>query len=182
MPTTFNMGLTPTRFIGSICAAHPEAAGVRRKANRVCVLCARARYARYCIDHKDSIVAKRKIWNEANRAKKAAAFSRRWDSQPTGISPAGRAWRENHPEKIKLARKAAKIRRERLLGGQAISNQYRKELLKVYRDCPTGMQVDHIVPLRGKNVCGLHIPINLAYLTPEDNWRKSNKHESDDWL
>lgn len=58
-----------------------------------------------------------------------------------------------------------------------------KEKIKgIYIECErltreTGIrhEVDHIVPLRGKNVVGLHIESNLRVITAAENRNKSNK-------
>lgn len=51
----------------------------------------------------------------------------------------------------------------------------RAELAAFYAAAPDGMDVDHIVPLRGKLVCGLHVRANLQYLAPAANKSKGNK-------
>lgn len=80
---------------------------------------------------------------------------------------------EKHYEDI-LARNA-KYRAERSLRVPVWSNL--EEIKDIYAKCPKGMHVDHIIPLKGKLVSGLHVPNNLQYLSPEDNLKKTNKFE-----
>jgi 5-methylcytosine-specific restriction endonuclease McrA len=35
--------------------------------------------------------------------------------------------------------------------------------------------VDHVIPLQGEEVCGLHVPWNMEVITQDDNLKKSNK-------
>lgn len=65
-----------------------------------------------------------------------------------------------------------------------LSQEQKDQVTGLYllaRDCTivTGesYHVDHIVPLKGKNVCGLHVPWNLQVLPSDVNQRKGSKYE-----
>lgn len=73
-------------------------------------------------------------------------------------------------------RRAAKVSATpRWASLQAISQVY-KEAKRVTEATGVKHVVDHIVPLQGETVCGLHVENNLQVLPEVENLKKWNKH------
>lgn len=81
---------------------------------------------------------------------------------------------KKHPEQG--AAKTAKYRANKLSATPIwITDAQLEEMVRIYKDCPKGHHVDHIIPLQGKEAKGLHVPWNLQYLPAKENQRKSNR-------
>lgn len=92
-------------------------------------------------------------------------------------------YEKTHEGKIKKRKRAAlRDRRNRQATPKWLTKEHKQQIADTYelmRDCRavTGedYHVDHIVPLRGENICGLHVPWNLQVLPGYVNITKSNK-------
>lgn len=110
-----------------------------------------------------------RVWNKKNKDK---------------INAKAKRWRERNKHKVAAF---AAVRRAAI--GQATPAWLTKEdkslIYDLYKESErlskeTGIKhsVDHIVPLRGKEVSGLHVPWNLQIMILIDNVKKKNKHAS----
>ena len=92
-------------------------------------------------------------------------------------------WAKKNPDKRaakEAKRRAAKLQRTM----PWLTDEQHEEIDAIYSDAAmltkkTGIehQVDHIIPMQGKNISGLHVPWNLQVLTASENISKKNRWE-----
>lgn len=85
--------------------------------------------------------------------------------------------KQGDPEYLAKRRYHEAMRRARRLQATPkwLTKEHKEQIKAIYKDCPNGHHVDHIMPLKGKEVSGLHVPWNLQYLPGIVNKMKSNK-------
>ena len=117
-----------------------------------------ARGRLYYQNHKDEFSNNHKKWLKANS---------------TRVKISGKIYRKNNRGAIN----AYKAKMQASFYKRIPKWLSKDELEKIrlfYINCPKGYHVDHIIPLHGEFVSGLHVLNNLQYLEPAENVRKSN--------
>lgn len=120
---------------------------------------------------KQQILEQSKAYYEANKEKVLKRHAVWRGENKEAQKKYDTLWRQKNRGKAR-----AKVRNYQARKLKAMPAWAEVELIKqFYKNCPEGYEVDHIVPLQGKNVCGLHVLANLQYLPRTENRKKSNK-------
>jgi hypothetical protein len=114
---------------------------------------------------------KSKIYYYKNKKHRLALHKKWRDKNKEQIKKQQKLYAINNKEKIR--HKIALRRSNKLKATPKFANL--NKIKEIYKNCPKGYEVDHIIPLQGKTVCGLHVEWNLQYLPMKINRSKGNK-------
>mgnify|MGYP004003635985 CR=1 FL=1 len=124
--------------------------------------------------NKESIKARKRerYANDPEYRERHKSYNKQYqEDKPEVHNKSNSKWAKNNPgiKNALIAKyRAAKLQRTPSWADDLV-------IRMIYEDCPKGYQVDHIVPLQGASVSGLHVAHNLQYLTPTENQTKGNR-------
>lgn len=112
-----------------------------------------------------------KLWRTKNKKKLAEQQARYRQKHKERLANYYKQWREQNLESY-LAYQYSRKKRVKQATPSWVDLE---EIRQIYLNCPQGHHVDHIVPINGKEVSGLHVPWNLQYLSAIENLKKGNR-------
>jgi len=186
-----------TRYNGKVRVSHPELNGLRYVSNFGCITCALDTVKRYQEANRGLMRKRNKAYRLANpekiqawhrdwRAKNAAHDSARKQSYNERNSARVKArykkyYIDNYPKMLAKRNKQHATKLQRTPKWLDVDDLWLIEQayeLSAMRTKMLGFawHVDHVIPLRGTTVSGLHVPTNLCVVPAVVNLRKGNRY------
>lgn len=149
--------------------------------------------------NRKAIIENARAWKKRNPARVLASQRSRAAINREKNRAARKAWELRNPTKaLESFRLYRERNRAQIRARLAVSKQGREKrrvlwankdaIIEIYRQAEfmtrtTGRQyvVDHIIPLQGRTVSGLHVETNLRVIEHHENARKHNSWESPGW-
>ena len=135
--------------------------------NKTCITCAAISSEKSKTKKPQKYHELRKDWRQSN-PEKSAAYSRKYVNKNKSKR---NLWTANYRQ-CKDDRMPAWLN-----SGQIAEMEGVYEYCSALRSAGLDYHVDHVVPLRGKIVSGLHVPWNLQVISGADNVRKGNRFD-----
>lgn len=144
--------------------------------------------------HKEDYIRRARLWEKENperaaelqnnwrRSEKGKAQSRSWVAENQETHAAfTKSWKSRNPGKVNEytgTRRAARLNATPAWLTPEDRTQIRHLYIEAKRlgtETSIRHHVDHVIPLQGETVCGLHVPWNLQILTENENAAKGNR-------
>lgn len=143
-----------------------------------CKVCHQSRKERWRMENLDDATAKQKLWL-SNNPERVLVIKKKWrDANKEYHRLQGKKWREQHPERAKAQVNARRGFLKKAQPQWADTGKIQEFYLiasKLTKETGISHHVDHIIPLLGKQVSGLHVETNLQVIPAHENQVKSNK-------
>ena len=133
--------------------------------------------------NREQLLEKQRAYDAVKNVERRDYFAQRYLLQKEHIDAISKQWRERNPHKHaarEVRRRAAKIQRTPSWldadGLWMIEEAYELAALRT-KMLGVKFEVDHVLPLQGKKVSGLHVPENLQVIPAKQNRTKYNRFE-----
>lgn len=139
-----------------------------------CIDCVRA----YLLDRRKANPDEFKEWYRRNVDHNSKRYKKYREANKEKVSQLYRSWAKNNPHKVRALsakRNARKLNATPAWADQTVIASIYAEAVRLTRETGIKHEVDHIYPLQGRLVCGLHCEDNLQILTKVENIRKHNR-------
>lgn len=146
----------------------------------------RERKKRWASGNRDRANAHSAKWRK-NNPKKYAEVVNSWrdrnpDKAKAIAAKAGAKWSKSRSDKraaIRAKSRASKIGNVQGWADMAAIEAFYTEASRLTSESGIQHEVDHIIPLQGETVCGLHVPANLQIITRYENRSKGRSFENE---